>query len=195
MTAARLLVTCHPSPTSLCANIAGLVQETLSARRIEVVVDDLSAIGFNPVVTAVELEGYFDREPPADIAPLIAHLRAAAELIIVLPIWNFDMPAQLKGYFDRLLRPHVAFELVENRVQPLLANIAAVSVVATHGMTRADCEHFGDWTTGFFAQSLPAILPGLKSNWRYDIFSLDAADPTAIERDLAAIRRHFAERG
>lgn len=187
-----LLITCHPAPASLCGAIARLIEETLRARNVTVVVDDLHAIGFDPVIPAAELKSYFDPGMPGDIAGLAANLQAARELIFVLPVWMYDMPAILKGYFDRVWRPQVSFELVDGQIVQLLTGIERLTVIATHGRGKAETDLIGDGTRDFFARSLPSALPGLRSNTRFDFYALDIADTGAIEVEFAAVRRHFA---
>ena len=113
-------------------------------------------------------------------------------MIFVLPIWMYGMPAILKGYFDRVWRPHVSFELEDGRIRPLLTGIRHLTAIATHGRGKPECDLTGDGTRDFFAASLPSVLPNLESNVRFDIYALDAPDETAIEDELDRIRRHFA---
>lgn len=188
-----LLVTCHPGAGSLCASLAETVVEAYRARGAALVVEDLAAAGFDPVLTRAELSRYFDRELPNDVEPLTRRLLQARELIFILPVWMYGMPALLKGYFDRVWRPEVSFRLRDDgELVQLLVGIERVTVIATHGRGRAETDLIGDGTLLFFERSLPSALPGLKSNVRFDFYALDTADPHAIEREFAAVRAHFA---
>jgi len=192
MTRTTLLVTCHPSPTSLCGQIAASVADTLRPRRGQVIVEDLHGQGFNPVVSRQELRTYYRDELPADVAPLAEHLRAAEELVFVLPVWMYHMPALLKGYFDRVWRPHVSFTIDGDVIRPLLLHVRHLTAIVCHGMDRAVAEAAGDGTGAFFAQSLPSILPGLETNTRFDLFALDTAPADEVRQQIDRIRRHFA---
>jgi NAD(P)H dehydrogenase (quinone) len=192
MTATTLIVTCHPSPTSLCAHIAARVEHALGPRRARVIVDDLHAQGFNPVISMQEMADYYDDKVPADIAGLVAHLRSADELIFVLPVWMYSLPALLKGYFDRVWRPHVSFEIDGGAIRPLLPGIRHLTAVVCHGAPEAVCDQVGDGTRLFFATSLPSVLPGLQTNTRFDLYGLDTAGDDNIRRELDRILRHFA---
>jgi putative NADPH-quinone reductase len=192
MTRATLLVTCHPSPQSLCGHIAASVADTLRPRRGRVIVDDLHGQAFNPVVSAGELAGYYQPRIPDDIAALVAHLRAAEELIFVLPVWMYHLPALLKGYFDRVWRPHVSFTIDADVVRPQLLHVRHLTAIVCHGMSQAVCDVVGDGTRTFFSQSLPSILPNLETNTRFDLFGLDTAPAGQVAQELDKIRRHFA---
>ena len=191
--ATRLLITCHPSPTNLCARIGELVTDTLNANHARLIVDDLHRLGFDPVVSQTELANYYREDCiPSDIAVLVEHLRAAEELIFVLPIWMYGMPAILKGYFDRVWRPHVSFEFDGDRIRPLLVGVRHLTMIASHGRGKAECDLVGDATQAFFSTSLPSVLPELETNTKFDLYGLDAADAGGIERELENIRQHFA---
>src|SRR5262245_61736878 len=170
MTATTLLVTCHPSPASLCAHIAARIEHALKPRRARVIVDDLQALNFNPVIGPREMAEYYDDKVPADIAALVEHLRAAEELVVVLPVWMYNLPALMKGYFDRVWRPHVSFKIDGGEIRPMLSGIKHLSAIVCHGASQAVSDEVGDGTRLFFAASLPSTLPGLESNTRFDLY-------------------------
>jgi putative NADPH-quinone reductase len=51
----------------------------------------------------------------------------------MFPTWNYGMPAIVKGYFDRVWKPGVAFELVKGRPHPTLRHITHLGVITTYG--------------------------------------------------------------
>jgi NAD(P)H dehydrogenase (quinone) len=185
-----LIVTCHPSTSSLCASILQVVAR--SSRSGRVVIDDLANISFNPIISSDELRRYYLDQIPDDVRKLAAHLREAHRVIFILPIWMYDMPALLKGYFERVWRPHVAYRLDGDRISPLLSNIKRLVVIVTHGRNEEETIKAGDATRQFFEVSLPTLLPNLQSNARFDFYSLDAADATSIENGLEAVRQYLA---
>jgi NAD(P)H dehydrogenase (quinone) len=167
-----------------------MVEQTLG-KESAVVVDNLARIDFNPVISSSELQDYYEDQIPTDVQMLVAHLRQAHRVTFVLPIWMYDMPAVLKGYFERVWRPYVAYGMDGDRISPLLINIKRMVVIATHGRSGTETLKVGDATRQFFDVSLPVLLPNLQSNVRFDLYSLDAPNPASIERDLALIRAHY----
>ena len=72
-----------------------------------------------------------------DIAEAVKDLRWANAIVFVYPTWWFNFPAALKGYFDRVMLPGVAFKLpvhsdtntTKTGLVPGLTNISKIGVV------------------------------------------------------------------
>jgi putative NADPH-quinone reductase len=106
-----LLVLAHPLEQSFSAAVARAARDALAAGGHEVDWLDLYAEGFDPRLTAAERRSYFDDPYDASaVAPLVERLTAADGLVLVFPLWWFDFPAILKGWFDRVFAPGIAFE-------------------------------------------------------------------------------------
>ncbi len=188
----NLLVTCHPSPASLSGQIAHIVKGTLVSRGRTLVHDDLYALGFDPRVSQQELATYHDRGAvPADVAGLAQNLMTAERLIFVFPTWMYGLPALMKGYFDRVWRPHIAFELSDAGIKPLLTNVRHLCAIACHGQPRSAARGSGDTTELFFASAIPSVLPNLVSTTRFDVYGLDQPSDLAISTELERIKDHF----
>lgn len=131
-----LLVLAHPLPESFAASVALTVRETLEANGHTVDLLDLYAENFDPRLTEKERRGYFDVPyDTSDVAGLVKRLRDAEALMLVFPQWWFNLPAVLKGFFDRVFAPGVAFRHDKDggRIVPLLTNIRHFRVFTTTG--------------------------------------------------------------
>ncbi|MDH4982581.1 NAD(P)H-dependent oxidoreductase [Hyphomicrobium sp. D-2] len=191
MPSADLLVTCHPSEQSLCGQVARMVTQTLQAQGRDVLSDDLNQTYFNPVISPAEYANFFRDEIPTDLTDLAEHLSQAERVIFILPVWMYDMPALLKGYFERVWRPGIAYRIAGDQISPLLTHIREMIVIVTHGRNEEETDACGDATRTFFATSLPTLLPNLQSNIRFDFYALDTPDKAAITDQLEAIRKHL----
>jgi len=69
--------------------------------------------------------------PPADVARAQAALLAADALTLVFPLWWVGLPAELKGWVDRVLAYGFAYELEGETPVPLLAPRRAATIVTT----------------------------------------------------------------
>ena len=127
----------HPVRDSFSAALHQAVVETLAARDWEVDDCNLHAEDFQPILTEEERRNY--HEEPGNIQPVIEYvnrLRRADAMILVFPVWIYGFPAILKGFFDRVCVPGVAFRLENGRVAPNLQNIRKLAAVTTYGGTR-----------------------------------------------------------
>jgi putative NADPH-quinone reductase len=141
-----LVIYCHPVETSFHAALHQEVVAKLLAAGHTVDDCDLYAEGFNPVLSREERLGY--HEVPSNQLPLADHverLRRAEALVFCFPTWCFGLPAMLKGYFDRLFMPGVAFDISDPaNVKPMLTHIRRISAVVTYGRPRWVAWYMGD---------------------------------------------------
>jgi NAD(P)H dehydrogenase (quinone) len=141
-----LVVYCHPVETSFHAALHQEVLKNLRAAGHEVDDCDLYAEGFNPVLSREERLGYHD--VPANQLPLkpyVDRLQWAEGIVFCFPTWCFGLPAMLKGYFDRLFMPGVAFDISDPaNVKPMLTHIKRISAVVTYGRPRWVAMYMGD---------------------------------------------------
>lgn len=106
-----LVVIAHPVTDSLCHALAQSAIQALSEAGHTVEVEDLYATEFPPALTTAERQSYY--APPFDATATqaqIARLLAADALVLVFPTWWFGFPAILKGWFDRVWAPGVAYD-------------------------------------------------------------------------------------
>jgi putative NADPH-quinone reductase len=140
-----LYLYCHPLPESFHASIRDAALEGLGAAGHEVDLCDLYREGFDPVLSEEGRRHYHD--PAVNHAGLesyVARLQAADGLVVQFPTWCFGMPAMLKGFFDRLIMPGVAFDISNPaKVQSLLA-FKRIAGIATYGRPRYMALYMGD---------------------------------------------------
>ena len=128
------VVYAHPAADSYQASLHQRLVQTLSARGDEVVDFDLYEMKFNPAMQTEEWRGHYDpSQTPKDLQVYIDALRWAEACVFCFPTWWSGMPAILKGYFDRVWRPGVAFEVPPDGglIKPALLNIRRIGVVTT----------------------------------------------------------------
>ncbi len=131
-----LVVYCHPRETSFTAAVRDVVLDRLEAAGAEVRLRDLYAEGFDPRLTAADLECYEDEaENGRLVLSEIADLRWCDTLIFVYPTWWYGLPAVLKGWLDRVLVPGLAFVMPEpgGTIGPGLTHISRLGVFTTCG--------------------------------------------------------------
>lgn len=141
-----LVVYCHPVETSFASALHAEVVANLKAAGHTVDDCDLYAEGFNPVLSREERLGYHD--VPANqqaLASYVARLQRAEAIVFCFPTWCFGLPAMLKGFFDRLFMPGVAFDISDPaNVKPMLTHIRRISAVVTYGRPRWVAWYMGD---------------------------------------------------
>jgi putative NADPH-quinone reductase len=130
------VIHCHPLTDSYNHALFRVIVASLKDRGHEVVATDLYRDGFDPTMTANERATYdlgpYDESAITEYAGL---LRRVDGIVLCFPQWWFSMPAVLKGYFDRVWGPGIAFEHDRNRgrIKPLLAHVKVFGVVTSYG--------------------------------------------------------------
>jgi len=141
-----LVLYSHPVETSYNAALHSQVVASLVGAGHEVDDCDLYAEGFDPVLSREERLGYHD--VPSNRRRLQSHvdrLQRAEALVLCFPTWCFGLPAMLKGYFDRVFMPGVAFDLSDPaNVKPSLTHLRRIAAVVTYGRPRWVAWWMGD---------------------------------------------------
>lgn len=112
------IVYAHPEPNSFVASMRDLTKETLEKQGWQTSLTDLQAIGFNPVASAADFgtrsrpdylvysleqrHAWENKTIDPQIAAEVEAVRNADLLVLVFPIFWYSMPAQLKGWIDRV---------------------------------------------------------------------------------------------
>lgn len=189
-----LLVSCHPLADSLCNHLVVRVKQGLAGQGIEIEHFDLYESGFTAPLTAAERRGYHAGNfNGAGLEADIAALQRAEILILVFPTWWFGLPALLKGWFDRVWAPGIAFDqpAVEGgRITPRLDGLKHCLAVTTLGspwwvdrlVLRRPLRRILKW----------ALIRACAPSARFDMLSLysaTAVDEPRLERFLKRIDR------
>jgi NAD(P)H dehydrogenase (quinone) len=130
-----LIVLAHPLGESLNAHLAKLAETQARAAGWQVTLRDLYAENFDPRLTQAERASYYTGFDGAALAAERAELQATDVLILVFPTWWFGFPAILKGWFDRVWAPGLAYDHAPDfgPMQPRLTNLREVLAITTMG--------------------------------------------------------------
>ena len=131
-----LVVKAHPLSESLCASITHRVIESLCAAGHEVALEDLYAQGFDALMSPAERASYYEgRYATEAVTAQVERLLATEAMVLVFPTWWFSFPAILKGWFDRVWGPGVAYDHATGYgpIKPRLHHLRQVLVVTSLG--------------------------------------------------------------
>ncbi len=188
-----LYLYCHPLPESFHAGLRAEALAGLAAAGHEVDLLDLYAEEFDPVLTAHERRHYHDTAVNRrGLEGYVDRLRAAEAVVVQFPTWTFGPPAMLKGFFDRLLMPGVAFDISDpERVRPLLTNVRRIAGIVTYGRPR----HMVWWMANPSKKIVTRYLRWLTGGARADfhaLYHVNVATAADRERFKARVRRAMA---
>lgn len=141
-----LYLYCHPLPESFHAAVRTKALDGLQAAGHEVDLLDLYAERFDPVLSEDARRRYHDTgRNQAGLEGYVRRLKSADAMVVQFPVWCFGMPAMLKGFFDRMIMPGVAFDMSDPaRVRPMLDNLKHLAGIATYGRPRWTAIAMGD---------------------------------------------------
>ena len=186
-----LVLYAHPVETSFCAALHARVVDTLRAAGHQVDDCDLYTEGFDPVLSREERLGY--HEVPDNRAPVAAHvdrLMSAEALVLVHPVWNFGLPAILKGYLDRVFLPGVSFRMENGVVAPNLTHIKRITAITTYGGTRFRAWVLGDPPRKIVNRLLRATAPRAKVKY-HALYDMNRNDAARLQNFLESVGREM----
>jgi NAD(P)H dehydrogenase (quinone) len=188
-----LVIYAHPVDESFQSAIHARVLKTLTDAGHEVDDCDLYAEAFQPVLTRDERRVYHDFiENKKRVTREIERLLRSQGLVFVFPTWWYGMPAILKGYFDRVWLPGIAFQVADWGTKPHLNHIVRYAVVTTYGSPWwLNTFVFGNPNRKVFMRCIRRLIsPKARTLWlaRY---GLDYINETARKEFLEEIGRRL----
>jgi putative NADPH-quinone reductase len=165
-----------------------------AGRAVQVI--DLYAEGFEPVLDAAAWRAHRSGRghPATDLDPHLAALQAAEGLVLVYPTWWYGLPALLKGWFDRVWQPGVAFTLADGVFQThTLARLALFAAITTYGSPRPFIERIvGDPARRQLLRGLALqFAPDVRTCWA-PIYDVDARSEAELAMERAQAMRKVA---
>jgi NAD(P)H dehydrogenase (quinone) len=142
-----LVVLAHPRRSSFTGELADALCQGLEEAGHTLELADLYQEGFDPLLD----EGQFgfetaldpEAERPQDVVREQARLDRAEGLIFVYPFWWSDVPAILKGWFDRVWSYGYAYAYEADRSRRTRLRITKALALCAAGHTDEKLEQIG----------------------------------------------------
>lgn len=177
-----LLVHAHPIGDSFSSAIADAVEAGANEGGHAVRRRSLYAENFQPALTAKERACYMDaasgaKRLSADVRSHITDLKWCDSVVFVYPTWWFNLPAMLKGYFDRTFVPGADCVwdfpskqpeevIASNGLVPRLTNVKRIMGVSTYGASRHITLLAGDNGRNCIGTAMRSnFAPGCVCHW------------------------------
>lgn len=187
-----LVIYCHPVTESFAAAAHTTVLQALAEHGHEVTDVDLYAEEFDPAMSRQEWLDYLNTARNERLVKRYDDQLAWAEaIVLVYPAWWYGMPAMLKGYFDRVWLPGVAFDVLPDGTVSTerLKNLKRIVVVTTYGgswwMVRLA---IGDPARKVIGRAVKALCArDCRVTW-FVHYNMDKAKPQDLRRFLDRVR-------
>jgi NAD(P)H dehydrogenase (quinone) len=187
-----LVVYAHPVEDSFVSSVHQHALEALKDAGHEVDDCDLYAEGFQPVLSRSEQIAYHNQDANNELLLKEAErLRLCNGLVLIFPTWWSGMPAILKGYFDRVWLPGIAFEVAGNRTLPLLQNILKFAVITTYGSPWWFNKAMGDPNKTILMRGMSRLFAkDLRKLWLAQ-YGMDAINAAVLKAFLQKVSREL----
>lgn len=188
-----LVIYSHPVETSFSSALHAAVLEGLQGGGHDVIDVDLYADGFCPVLSRDEFVQYRDTmRNSKSVQVYVNQLLKVDGIAFVYPTWWYGWPAMLKGYFDRVWLPGVAFDIGEDgRIyKHRLAHIRCIVVVCTYGSPWwLNRLYLGDPVRKIFSRGLRHLCaPGCRVRW-YALYNMDRVPGRKMKAFIDKVRK------
>lgn len=187
-----LIIYAHPNETSLNNHLLNNVIASLQKGQQEIAIRDLYKIGFNPVLSAVDMEGQRMGKVDATVQREQEYISWADHLVFIYPIWWTGMPAIMKGYIDRVFSYGFAYRY-DQGVQRGLLTGKMVTIINTQGKSKAEYESIGmDKALSLTSDKGIFIYCGLEIKQHFFFDRADKVSSSVVEDWGAQISKVFS---
>lgn len=142
-----LIVFAHPRRSSFTGELAEAFSRGLALAGHSVEWADLYAENFDPLLDAEQFDLETAMDPsaprPASVQAEQTRLDRAEGLVFIYPFWWSDVPAILKGWFDRVWSYGFAYAYEEDRSRSTRLNIRKALALCPAGHTDEKLDALG----------------------------------------------------
>ncbi|ULO05347.1 NAD(P)H-dependent oxidoreductase [Paenibacillus sp. 19GGS1-52] len=189
----HLIIYAHPNPESLNHSILETTVQALKNNGHEVVVRDLYALDFQPVLKPEDTANMRAGQTPQDIKTEQEFITQAEAITFIYPIWWTGLPAIVKGYIDRVFSYGFAYSAGEEGIIKLLNGKKGL-IINTHGTPNAVYDNIG-MTAGMKMTSDVGIFDfvGIESVGHLFLGSIGYLDEVAYKGMLKEVEDTIVE--
>jgi putative NADPH-quinone reductase len=193
-----VIVLGHPSTNSYCAAIfEAIIRALEDSRQHNVSAIRLADENFATAMSRDERNAYETAQPLicAETKHHAQLVKQADALVFVYPTWWSGLPAQLKGWLERVFVLDVAFRFNEkNKIRPALQNIRHIIGVSTYGSPWRYVKLVNDNGRRTLTRAIRAST-GLRTRtmW-HGIYALDTCSAADREKFIADTTRKIVKR-
>ncbi|MEI7749989.1 MAG: NAD(P)H-dependent oxidoreductase [Candidatus Moraniibacteriota bacterium] len=128
-----LIIYAHFNKAGHCGEVLKTAEEWLAGKGKPYEVLDLYGIGFDPVLRAEEMASRGMSTTDPKLKELQEKILAEREFVFIYPTWWSNVPAVLKGFYDRVFASGFAFRYRENGFPEGLLKGKRALVITTSG--------------------------------------------------------------
>jgi putative NADPH-quinone reductase len=190
-----LIIYCHPVEGSFCSAMRDAAQRGLVDAGHDVEIIDLAKDGFDPIMGLDEWQVYMSRsgQVPIELERYAQLMRKAEIVVFVYPTWWSGVPAQLKGWFDRVLVPDVAFSFSDDgKVQPALEHVHKMFILTTYGSPKLYVRLVNDNGRRLISRALRIATKKRARATHLGLYEMDKATDTHRREFLQEIEKTMA---
>ena len=161
------IVFAHPWEGSLSRSILQCVTDELQRRGDEITLIDLYRDGFDPVMSERDLSLYAQGQS-AD--PMVDRYNAILDqterILFLFPIWWYDMPAILRGFFDKVMLSGSAYTEDHEGMHPLRKIRDTLLLTTSSAPTESLIRDFGDPVRGTIVAGTFEAVGFFNAKWQ-----------------------------
>lgn len=138
-----LIVLASENQKSLCSQLFEQAKQIAQERQVSYEISDLYAMDFDPLLRQEEIAMLHTEGKVVEAVKREQEkIGRADRILFIYPVWWWDRPAILKGWFDRVLTQGFAFKMTEKGPVGLLTNKKA-AILRTASYKKSYYERTG----------------------------------------------------
>lgn len=180
----------HPSPTSFNHAILSSIVSHVESKKKSVKLIDLYQDNFDPVLNNNDLTHYNSGNTTDPLVKKYqGYLTQTSELVIIAPIWWYELPAMFKGFLDKVLLVNFAFKETNDGIKGLLSHIKKTTLITTSG---SKTKFMGDYINDILIKKTFSAI-GIKQVTHYNLGDADNLDTKQKQVFIEKIMTHFSQ--